>query len=94
MDFGDIEEIIPQSRAEIRAMLHELTHLPYRTWRRYRVMAKARHNYHKKQMQRINVVQLDFGQIVEDDICLNVLLITDGLTAAVAAIIAQSKAKD
>ncbi len=44
-------------------------------------------------MQRRNVVQLDFGQIVEDDICLNALLITDGLTAAVAAAIVQSKAK-
>ncbi len=56
-------------------------------------MAEARQNCHKKQLQRRNVLQLGFGQIVEDDVSLNVLLITDGLTAAVAATIVQSKAK-
>ena len=54
----------PPQPTEAERELHNLTHMPFRSWCKICVQAKARKNYHKQVFDSRPTVQVDYAFLV------------------------------
>ena len=73
--------------------LHELTHLPFRSWCPLCVQTKSKDDHHKLQKDKQPVIQVDYCYISEQgtNLILTILVLVDILTGLCAATVVSAK---